>query len=173
MTTAPGPGTDTRTRVDAAVAALESRLGSIPRVAIVLGSGLGAFASRVASSRVIPYAELPHWPQSNVIGHAGRLVSGTVGGRPVLLLSGRAHLYEGHDPSTVVFATRVLARAGVRVLVLTNAAGGINARFAHGALMIIDDHINFTGAIPWSGRTMPHSAGAFPTCPRSTHGDYA
>ena len=120
-------------------------------VGIVLGSGLGAFADQMAGSFGLAYNEIPHWPVSNVIGHAGRLVGGTVNGRHVLALSGRAHFYEGHDLRTVTFAVRVLGRLGINILLLTNAAGGINTRFAEGALMVIDDHINFLGSNPLVG----------------------
>jgi purine-nucleoside phosphorylase len=94
---------------------------------------------------------VPHWPPSTVVGHAGRLVIGTVAGRRIAALSGRVHYYEGHDLATVVFATRVMGRLGVRRLILTNAAGGINTAFAQGALMIIDDHINMLGSNPLTG----------------------
>ncbi len=98
-----------------------------------------------------PYGEIPGWPASAVIGHAGRLVVGTLAGRRVAALSGRAHIYEGHDFRTVTFATRVLGLLGVRTLVLTNAAGGINTAFTPGTLMVIDDHINLMGGNPLTG----------------------
>ena len=120
-------------------------------VGIVLGSGLGAFAEQMTEPFGLDYREIPHWPASRVMGHAGRLVGGTVLGRRVLALSGRAHFYEGHDLQTVTFAVRVLNRLGVRVLLLTNAAGGINTKFTQGALMVIDDHINFLGSNPLIG----------------------
>jgi purine-nucleoside phosphorylase len=120
-------------------------------VGIVLGSGLGAFAEQMGDSFGLDYREIPHWPASNVIGHAGRLIAGTVANRRVLALSGRAHFYEGHDLRTVTFAIRVLNRLGMRTLLLTNAAGGINTRFSEGALMVIDDHINLLGSNPLVG----------------------
>jgi purine-nucleoside phosphorylase len=134
-----------------AAAAVRKRLTAVPDVSIVLGTGLGAFAGRIESAVTIPYGDLPHWPTSGVPGHAGTLVAGAVHGRPVLVLSGRAHLYEGHDPASATFAVRVLGALGVRVLVLTNAAGGINLSFGEGALMVIDDHINLTGRNPLVG----------------------
>ena len=134
-----------------AAAAVRGRLTAVPDVAIVLGSGLGAFASRLESSVVIPYRDIPVWPASGVVGHAGTLAAGTVRGKRVLVLSGRAHLYEGHEPSAATFGVRVLGALGVRVLVLTNAAGGINTSFGEGALMVIDDHINLTGRNPLVG----------------------
>lgn len=120
-------------------------------VAIVLGSGLGAFADRFEAPQAIAYDEIPHWPSPTVVGHAGRLVAGRVAGRRVLGLAGRVHAYEGHPASTVTFAMRVLGRLGVPRVILTNAAGGINTRFAQGALMVIDDHINLSGHNPLVG----------------------
>jgi purine-nucleoside phosphorylase len=117
----------------------------------VLGSGLGDFASRLSGGVAVPYDKIPHWPASRVMGHAGQLVAGTLAGRNVAALSGRVHLYEGHDAATVAFATRVMGRLGVKVLILTNAAGGINTAFSSGALMLIDDHINLMGDNPLVG----------------------
>ncbi|MEO7272953.1 MAG: purine-nucleoside phosphorylase [Vicinamibacterales bacterium] len=130
---------------------LRQRGVGAPDVAIVLGSGLGAFTERLAQATTIPYGEIPGWPASSVIGHAGRLVVGTLAGHRVVALSGRAHVYEGHDFRTVTFATRVLGALGVRVLILTNAAGGINAAFTAGTLMLIDDHLNLMGGNPLTG----------------------
>jgi purine-nucleoside phosphorylase len=138
-------------RLTGATEFLRQRLGSVPDVAIVLGSGLGAFAESLSDANVLPYDAIPNWPAAKVIGHAGKLVAGTSRGRRVLALSGRAHFYEGHDLSTVTFATRVIGRLGVKTLLLTNAAGGINAGFAQGALMLIDDHINLLGTNPLIG----------------------
>jgi purine-nucleoside phosphorylase len=141
----------TYTRVEEAAAAVRDRCGPLPEVAIVLGSGLGDFADTLQNSQATDYAALPHWPSSKVIGHAGRLVVGDVAGKRVAALSGRAHFYEGHDMAAVVFATRVMGRLGVKVIILTNAAGGINTGFAQGALMIIEDHINMIGTNPLVG----------------------
>jgi purine-nucleoside phosphorylase len=138
-------------RVEEAAAAIGGRCGALPTTAIVLGSGLGDFADTLLDAVATPYDALPHWPASRVVGHAGRLVIGNVGAARIAALSGRAHFYEGHDLSTVVFATRVMARLGVTRIILTNAAGGINTGFAQGALMIIDDHINLLGSYPLVG----------------------
>jgi purine-nucleoside phosphorylase len=138
-------------RVEEAAAAVRARGGALPQVAIVLGSGLGDFADTLRNSVATPYESLPHWPASKVIGHAGRLVIGNVGAKRVAALAGRVHFYEGHDLATVVFATRVMGRLGVKHIILTNAAGGINTGFAQGALMIIDDHINLLGSNPLIG----------------------
>lgn len=123
----------------------------VPDVAIVLGSGLGEFAEGLSDAMTTSYSEIPHWPASAVIGHAGKLVIGTLRGKKVAALSGRAHFYEGHDLQTVTFATRVLGGLGVKTIVLTNAAGGINVNFKPGTLMVIDDHINLLGSSPLIG----------------------
>jgi purine-nucleoside phosphorylase len=132
-------------QVDETAGFLRERLRDAPDVAIVLGSGLGAFGDALDGAEPTPYEDIPNWPTSRVIGHAGKLVAGSSRGRRLLALSGRAHFYEGHDLRTVTFAVRVLGRLGVKVLLLTNAAGGINVRFGSGALMVIDDHINLQG----------------------------
>ena len=121
------------------------------QVGLVLGSGLGPFADGMADASSVGYADIPHFPHSNVIGHAGRFVGGSVQGRRVIALSGRAHYYEGHDLRAVTFAVRVLSRLGIRTLILTNAAGGINTALTEGALMVIDDHINLLGSNPLIG----------------------
>jgi purine-nucleoside phosphorylase len=156
------PRPDVYAQVEEAAAAVRSRCGELPETAIVLGSGLGDFAATLLDAVATSYAELPHWPASNVIGHAGRLVIGNVGGKRIAALSGRAHFYEGHDLATVVFATRVMGRLGVQRIILTNAAGGINTGFAQGALMIIDDHINLLGTNPLVGANDERFGPRFP-----------
>jgi purine-nucleoside phosphorylase len=138
-------------RVEEAAAAIRALRGPTPETAIVLGSGLGDFADTLQEAVTTSFTALPHWPASNVVGHAGRLVVGNVAGKRIAALSGRVHFYEGHDLATVVFATRVMGRLGVKQMILTNAAGGINTGFAQGALMIIDDHINMLGSNPLVG----------------------
>ena len=138
-------------QVQQAADALAARLGDVPRIAAILGSGLGAFGESLKDATVIPYGEIPNWPASKVVGHAGKLVAGACRGHRVLALSGRAHFYEGHNLGTVTFATRVLGRLGVKTLIVTNAAGGINLKFGSGALMLIDDHINLLGTNPLIG----------------------
>jgi purine-nucleoside phosphorylase len=138
-------------RVEETASDIRSRCALLPETAIVLGSGLGDFSDTLLDALAAPYASLPHWPVSKVVGHTGRLVIGTVAGRRIAALSGRVHFYEGYDLATVVFATRVMGRLGVKRFILTNAAGGINAAFAQGALMIIDDHINLMGSNPLIG----------------------
>jgi purine-nucleoside phosphorylase len=139
-------------RVKEAADYVRGRMPRVPAIGIVLGSGLGDFAGTLTDAVSFAYDEIPHWPASKVIGHAGRLVAGkTESGREIIALSGRAHYYEGHDMQTVTFAVRVLGLLGVKVLILTNAAGGINTSFAQGALMVIDDHINLMCANPLIG----------------------
>lgn len=130
---------------------VQSRIEGTPDVAIVLGSGLGEFTKALRDAVSCAYGDIPHWPASAVIGHAGQLVVGTIAGKKVAALSGRAHFYEGHDLRTVTFATRVLGVVGVRTLMLTNAAGGINLAFNPGTLMLIDDHLNLMGSNPLVG----------------------
>ena len=142
-----------RPRLDAAVDFIRKRSGSRqPAVGLVLGSGLGAFAESLGDRMAIPYAEIPHFPVSTgVVGHAGELVLGTVGSTPVVVMSGRVHFYEGRPMSDVVFPARVLARLGVRSVVLTNAAGGVRLSFRPGDLMLMTDHINGFGTNPLIG----------------------
>ena len=134
-----------------AVRAIESRTKLRPTVGVVLGSGLGAFARSLDKPVTIPYREIPHFPASTAVGHAGELVVGTAGGVPVAVMAGRVHGYEGYRLEQVVFPVRVLGRFGVRILVLTNAAGSVNVNYKPGELMVIDDHINYMGTNPLIG----------------------
>ncbi len=120
-------------------------------IGIVLGSGLGAFAGIVENAMVTPYAEIPGWPRSTAVGHAGKMIRGKIGHVPVIVLAGRAHLYEGYTTAEVTFGIRELARRGVKSVVLTNAAGGINPDYKPGDLVLISDHINLLGANPLTG----------------------
>jgi purine-nucleoside phosphorylase len=138
------------------------KIATAPTAAVVLGSGLGDFAGTLSDAVSIPYGQLPHWPVSRVIGHEGRLVVGQVKGRTIAALAGRVHAYEGHDLRTVTFSIRVLGLLGVKTLILTNAAGGINTSFASGALMVIDDHINLTGSNPLVGPNEDNFGPRFP-----------
>jgi purine-nucleoside phosphorylase len=122
-----------------------------PRIGLVLGSGLGAFANQFAAAMRIDYTKIPHFPRSTAIGHAGRMVIGKVGDVPVAAMQGRVHFYEGYTPQQVIFPMRVLARMGVRAVVITNAAGGINRDFKQGCLVVLRDHINLQGTNPLIG----------------------
>jgi len=139
-------------RLEEAVRSIRKGRGDAPRVGLVLGSGLGAFAERLRNRRVIPFRDIPNFPVSTgVVGHAGELVLGAVGRTPVVVMSGRVHFYEGRPMSDVVFPARVLARLGVGAVVLTNAAGGVRRTFKPGDLMLITDHINAFGTNPLIG----------------------
>ena len=130
-------------QVAEAAAFLKSRLGALaPRVGIVLGSGLGAAAEAVQDPVIVPYGEIPHFPQSTVAGHSGRIVAGVLGGAPVAIMQGRVHYYEGYSPAQVTFPMRVLGMVGIRAVVLTNAAGGIKDGYRVGQLVALGDHIN-------------------------------
>lgn len=133
-----------------------------PTIALVLGSGLGAFANEFASAVKIPYAKIPHFPRSTAIGHAGQLVLGKVGDTEVAGMQGRVHLYEGYSVKEVSFPVRVFARMGVKAIVLTNAAGGIKRDFTQGRLVVISDHINLQGANPLGGPNDEHFGPRFP-----------
>ena len=122
---------------------------------IVLGSGLGPLADELTDAAAIPFAEVPHFARSTAPDHAGRLVCGTLAGKRVLCMQGRLHGYEGLSPAEVVYPIRVMKAFGLRSVILTNAAGGINLDFAQGDLMVIDDHINFTGLSPLTGPNDP------------------
>jgi purine-nucleoside phosphorylase len=138
-------------KAEEAAAAIRERIAIAPRVAIVLGSGLGSFAERIEHPAFIPYSAIPHFPQPTVEGHSGRLVVGTVSGTPVAVMQGRVHAYEGYTPEEVTFPIRVLGRLGITTLVITNAAGGIRLDLKQGQLVLLSDHINFTGRNPASG----------------------
>jgi purine-nucleoside phosphorylase len=122
-----------------------------PRIAVVLGSGLGSFADELRDVVSLGYEDIPHFPKSTAIGHAGRLLIGEVDGIPLAVMQGRVHLYEGYSASEVAFPIRVFARMGVRAVVLTNAAGGINREYREGALVVLSDHINLQGHNPLIG----------------------
>jgi purine-nucleoside phosphorylase len=129
--------------------------GLEPRVAIVLGSGLGGLADQIRDARRIPYVEVPGFPVTGVAGHQGTLVVGTLAGVPVIVQSGRFHLYEGYAPSVAAQPVRLFHRLGVRTLIVTNAAGGIRATFRPGTLMVIADHINLMMRNPLTGPVEP------------------
>jgi purine-nucleoside phosphorylase len=135
----------------AAAAHIRARTAIAPRIGIVLGSGLGAFAEKVADAVAIPFSDIPHFPQSTVPGHNGRLVIGKLDGVPVAVMQGRVHAYEGYSPEEVTFPIRVLGLLGVKNLVVTNAAGGIRMDMKQGDLVVLSDHINFTGRNPIAG----------------------
>jgi purine-nucleoside phosphorylase len=139
-------------RLDEAAGAIRSKAKVAPKVGLILGSGLGAFAEGLADRTVIPYEKIPNFPiPSGVVGHAGEMVLGSIGKTPAVVMSGRIHFYEGRSMSEVIFPARVLVRLGVRAVVLTNAAGGVRLSFRAGDLMLLTDHINAFGTNPLVG----------------------
>jgi purine-nucleoside phosphorylase len=135
----------------AAAEYIRARAPLAPKIAIILGSGLGPFAHHVERSVAIPYTDIPHFPRPTVVGHSGLLVIGEIDGAPVAVMQGRAHFYEGHTAAQGTFPVRVLKQLGVETLVVTNAAGGIRAGLKRGQLVLISDHINLTGTNPLIG----------------------
>ncbi len=151
---------------DEAAAAIRQRIQAPPRVGLVLGSGLGPLADEIADPVRIPYQEIPHFPVSTVEGHAGQLVVGTLAGAPVCAMQGRFHFYEGYSPQQITFPVRVMRRLGVEILVLTNAAGGLNPSFQAGELMLVQDHIglvNMAGFSPLRGPNLDAFGLRFPS----------
>lgn len=142
---------DLFTRADVAAQFLLSQTSLRPRIGLILGSGLGAFADSLANSTRVPYAQIPAFPRSTALGHAGQMVIGNAGNIPVAAMQGRAHLYEGYSAQEVAFPIRVFGRMGIRAVILTNAAGGINLKYQQGALVLIKDHINLQGHNPLVG----------------------
>jgi purine-nucleoside phosphorylase len=134
-----------------AAAAIGARTPLRPAIGLVLGSGLGAFGKTLEKPTVVPYREIPHFPTSTAVGHKGELMVGTAKGVPVAVMAGRVHYYEGYRMDEVVFPVRVLAHLGVRILILTNAAGSVNTGHRPGELMVIEDHVNFMGTNPMIG----------------------
>lgn len=126
-------------------AVVRARLNIVPRVGLILGSGLNALAASVENAQIIPFRELPHWPLSTVTGHSGQLVVGELEGQPVFVMQGRVHYYEGYSMSQVTLPVRVMQALKIEILVVTNAAGGINPDFAPGDVMLITDHLNLAG----------------------------
>jgi purine-nucleoside phosphorylase len=142
---------DDFSRAEEAAKFILARIATRPRIAVVLGSGLGAFADELRDPATITYEEIPHFPKSTAIGHVGHLVIGSVEEVPLAVMRGRVHLYEGYSARQVAFPIRVLARMGIRAIVVTNAAGGINADYGKGALVVLRDHINLQGQNPLIG----------------------
>lgn len=145
------PTDDLFTRAESAAQFLLSQTALRPTIGLILGSGLGAFADSLADALRVPYAEIPAFPRSTAIGHAGQMVIGKAGAVAVAAMQGRAHLYEGYSAQEVAFPIRVFGRMGARAVILTNAAGGINLKYQQGALVLIKDHINLQGHNPLVG----------------------
>ena len=155
---------------DAAANLIRSRSVYRPEVALILGSGLGSLADAIENPIKIPYNELPHWPVSTVVGHVGQLVLGQLQGQPVVVMQGRAHYYEGYSMAQITLPVRVMQRLGVRILIVTNAAGGVNPDFEPGELMMLTDHLNLIGMAglsPLRGPNLDELGPRFPDMSRA------
>ena len=159
---APIRPSDQPARLDALVAAVRARTDLVPELGIVLGSGLGDLADDLADAVAIPFGELPGWPEATAPGHLGRLLLGRLAGRPVAMLQGRFHLYEGNHPGLVVQPVLLFGRLGAKAVILTNAAGGLDPAYGAGTLMVIRDHINLTGLNPLTGANADAIGERFP-----------
>lgn len=157
---------------DSAAQIIFARTSFRPKIALVLGSGLGAFADSLTDATKIPYAEIPSFPQSTAIGHAGRLVIGNAGEVPVAAMQGRVHQYEGYSAQQIAFPIRVFRRMGIRSVVLTNAAGGITRTYSQGALVLIRDHINLQGTNPLVGPNDERFGPRFPDMTQAYSREY-
>ena len=160
--TRPIPPAEQPARLAALEAAVRARTALVPEVGIVLGSGLGGLADELVDAVVIPFAEMPGWPAATAPGHAGRLLLGRLGDRPVVMLQGRFHLYEWNAPGLVIQPVLLFKRLGARLVVLTNAAGGLDPTFGPGTLMVMRDHINLTGRNPLIGPNADELGPRFP-----------
>jgi purine-nucleoside phosphorylase len=166
------PMTDTYTLADSAATFLLSKTPLRPKIGLVLGSGLGAFADELTDAIRIQYAQIPGFPRSTAVGHSGQMVIGNASAVPVAVMQGRVHLYEGYSSAEVTFPIRVLGRMGIRALILTNAAGGINLEYKQGALVIISDHINLQGQNPLVGPNDERFGPRFPDMTQAYHKPY-
>src|ERR1700692_3237567 len=164
--------TDQYSLADAAAQFILARTTLRPKIGLVLGCGLGAFADSLTDATRIPYAEIPTFPRSTAIGHAGQMVLGRAGSVAVAAMQGRAHLYEGYSAQEVTFPMRVFGRMGVRAVILTNAAGGINLSYSQGALVLIRDHINLQGSNPLVGPNDDRFGVRFPDLTHAYAKDY-
>src|SRR5258708_18427641 len=159
---------DDFSRATEAAAFIRQKTSLQPKIALVLGSGLGAFADELAERTVIPYSEIPHFPTVGAEGHAGNLVIGKVGEVPVAAMQGRVHFYEGHSMQRITFPVRVFALLGIHAILLPNAASGINLKYSQGSLVVIKDHINFQGSNPLIGSNDERFGVRFPDMTEAT-----
>ena len=164
--------TDQFALADSAAQLIRARTPLRPEIGLILGSGLGAFADSLTDATRVPYADIPTFPRSTAIGHAGQMVLGNAGNIPVAAMQGRAHLYEGYSAQEVTFPIRVFGRMGIRAVILTNAAGGINLGYSQGALVLIRDHINLQGSNPLVGPNDDRFGVRFPDMSQAYARDY-
>ncbi len=146
---------------------IKSRSSVSPQIGLILGSGLGSMADRIENATKIPYSEIPHFPVSTVAGHSGTLVIGTLNGKEVVAMQGRIHYYEGYTMQQITFPVRVMKALGIEQLIVTNASGGINPKLYPGALMFIEDHINYMGSNPLMGENHDELGPRFPDMSRA------
>lgn len=163
---------DDYAQAEAAAQFIRGKIKIRPRIAVVLGSGLGSFAEQLAERAVVSYAEIPNFPRPTAEGHAGNLVMGKLGSVPLVVMQGRVHLYEGYSAREVVFPVRVMARLGAKAVVLTNAAGGINTDYKQGCLVVLKDHINLQGTNPLAGANDERLGPRFPDMTHAYFGPY-
>ena len=164
--------TDQFALADSAAQLIRARTPLRPEIGLILGSGLGAFADSLTDATRVPYADIPTFPRSTASGHAGQMVLGNAGNIPVAAMQGRAHLYEGYSAQEVTFPIRVFGRMGIRAVILTNAAGGINLGYSQGALVLIRDHINLQGSNPLVGPNDDRFGVRFPDMSQAYARDY-
>ena len=164
--------TDQFTLADSAAQFILDRTKLRPKIGLVLGSGLGAFAESLSNAARVPFAEIPNFPASTAAGHAGLMVVGNAGSVPVAVMQGRVHCYEGYSAQQVTFPIRVFGRMGIRSVILTNAAGGINFSYSQGALVLIRDHINLQGVNPLTGSNDDRFGVRFPDMTRAYAPEY-
>ena len=164
---------DVFAQADSAAQYLHSQTSLRPKIGLVLGSGLGAFADQLSDSTRVPYAQIPAFPRSTAIGHAGQMVIGSAGTVPVAAMQGRVHLYEGYSAQEVSYPMRVFGRMGIGAVIITNAAGGINLKYQQGALVVISDHINLQGVNPLVGPNDDRFGVRFPDMTRAYSKEYA
>ena len=164
--------TDQFALADSAAQLIRARTPLRPKIGLILGSGLGAFADSLTDATRVPYADIPTFPRSTAIGHAGQMVLGNAGNIAVAAMQGRAHLYEGYSAQEVTFPIRVFGRMGIRAVILTNAAGGINLGYSQGALVLIRDHINLQGSNPLVGPNDDRFGVRFPDMSQAYARDY-
>lgn len=149
-------------RLEHAAAWLQTKTNARPKTGLILGSGLGDFCDLLENVTEVPFSDIPDFPVATVAGHTGAFLFGTYQGTPVAVLRGRIHCYEGYTPQEVVMPVRLMAMLGVKTVILTNAAGGVNKAYKPGALMLLEDHINFCGANPLTGPNLDQLGPRFP-----------
>lgn len=158
--------------IDACVAVIQAKTTLCPEIGMILGSGLGDYGDKIENKVIIPYSELSEFPVSTVQGHAGQFILGTLFGKTVIAMQGRVHYYEGYSQQRITLPVRIMKRLGVEKMIITNAAGGVNQSFRPGTLMVIRDHINYSGQNPLMGENMDDFGPRFPDMSRIYEAQY-